>query len=613
LTEPATALHGGQIQALDELLSLLDERSARKAIALFGPSRSGKSALLATLAVGGSRALRTPQHHKVVCTVIDATQLPADVAPWQHLMMTTLDTLAIQPGPPSPAIRDLRAELSELIQHEANNDDSATLAAAAFAHHFRAAFPGVMHSAISLGNATLVIALDNLERAKPEDAAQLLEASKYFLNAQACAALICADEDALVATLSRTAIDADGGDILRKWMTARIDLHSAPLPVVTPIVTPVTTPVATPVVTDKPAPKAEKAETKPRSTATSHAANIPASCLQILNDALLPDTAAVEHAAEQWRAAMQGIARRNAEGYDTYISGALVAKLVAIKSLSPRLFDAARFDAPLLSTLERYARSGQLIQTSDIWANLVASDPRLTALFNSPPSFIGVELRDLATALRLIHAADETAHEPASITVGAPGTQSGQSAAPASGARAAVAREAAPAPAASAAPMTAPNPAESTSGSSIWMIISVAAMAFIADRLVKLALLSGFGPISDWLRLEIAPASSVFSTGAALGAELLGLALAILIVLFWGGSRGSRAYAIAFGLIIGGMASNLFDRVAYGAVMNYLHVANLPVFNLAHVALLLGAVLLAYSILSGRSGSAKSAVGQRAS
>lgn len=32
--------------------------------------------------------------------------------------------------------------------------------------------------------------------------------------------------------------------------------------------------------------------------------------------------------------------------------------------------------------------------------------------------------------------------------------------------------------------------------------------------------------------------------------------------------------------------------------MNYLHVANLPVFNLAHLALLAGAVLLAVAVLT---------------
>jgi lipoprotein signal peptidase len=108
--------------------------------------------------------------------------------------------------------------------------------------------------------------------------------------------------------------------------------------------------------------------------------------------------------------------------------------------------------------------------------------------------------------------------------------------------------------------------------------------------------------VGGTIQLEPASAANLLNNGLAIGADLLGLALCVLIVLFWGANRRSAAYAVAFGLIIGGLAANLFDRVTYGAVMNLLHFGNLPIFNLAHVALLAGALVLAFAIITGKSG-----------
>ena len=55
-------------------------------------------------------------------------------------------------------------------------------------------------------------------------------------------------------------------------------------------------------------------------------------------------------------------------------------------------------------------------------------------------------------------------------------------------------------------------------------------------------------------------------------------------------------HLVSLGLIIGALASNLFDRIAYGNVLTYAHIANLPGFNLAHIALLAGALLLGITI-----------------
>lgn len=579
----AVELANEQTQALGEVLNLLDQPASRKAIGLFGPRAGGKTTLLIELARDGVRGPRTPQHRKVVVATINAANLPRDLAPWQRLIFATLDKLAQQPGA-SSTVNDLHAELQELVQHEQNNDESATLAAAAFAHHFRAAFAGLVHSAITMSNATFVVAIDHLDKTTSENAAQLLEATKYFLNAQNCSTLICADEAALL-----TLLGEDGRATLYKWMSARVDVRPFALPAAA-----------------QPSPPATPRVDALRAAAPPHpiASDIPQPSVQIMTEALGSDRYAIERAGDYWRAAMRSLAKRNADGHHTNVNGPMIAKLCALRLLSPALFDAARFDAPLLTTLERRARSASASDTKDEWVETMARDARLITLFKTPPSFIGVETRDLATALRLVQTGDA---EAAPASVAAPQRNAvhviGASPATSATASATIAE-----PVITSAPGSHPHLRRQTQSVSVpaavWTIVSVAAGAFIVDRLVKLLAQTNVNGmlLGGVIHLEPASAQNLLNNGLAIGAELIGLALCILIVAFWGAQRKSGAYAAAFGLIIGGLAANLFDRIAYGSVMNMLHVGSLPVFNLAHLALLAGALLLAYAILTDKAG-----------
>jgi lipoprotein signal peptidase len=134
-----------------------------------------------------------------------------------------------------------------------------------------------------------------------------------------------------------------------------------------------------------------------------------------------------------------------------------------------------------------------------------------------------------------------------------------------------------------------------------WTVVSIAAATFIVDRLAKMLAQNGNSMLGGLIRMEPAAAQNLVNNGLAIGAELIGIALCALIMLFWDAERRGRAHAVAFGLIIGGLAANLFDRVTNGSIMNYIHLGNLPVFNVAHVALLVGALVLTYAILTGRS------------
>lgn len=599
-----TELSADQAQALASILTALDEPGSRepgsrRAIGLFGPPGSGKTTLLNELCKDGIRARRTPHHRRVVCATINAANLPADLAPWQRLIFGTLDKLAQQPGAPA-TVHDLRAELEEVVQHEAHGDESATLAAAAFAHHMRAAFAGLIHSAITLANATFVVAIDHLDKAEPAAIAQLLEASRYFLNAQHCTTMIIADEAALVAKL-------DDPQALHTWLTGRVELHTRyegeRLQTPTRLA---------------PSAEAQTQKTEPHAAF----AGMPQACMHILSEALGNDQRAIERAAEHWRAAMRALARRNAEGYHTDVSGAMIAKLCALRVLSPSTFDAVRFDAPALTTLERRARlQSPGFESRDEWAEALMRDPKLAHLFRMAPSFIGVETRHLATAVRLIQSGDAEP-TPAPTTL-APATLAPATIAPAQSTAASTRRStptldahAAHATALphSAAPRAARAQPTPLLPPTLWPLISVAAITFIVDRLTKMLVQSMpgfqsgttvFGPL---FRLQPPPAADLIANGALIAAELIGLALCILIVWFSAREMGETR-AKAFGLIAGGLVANAFDHVANGAPLNFVRIATLPAFNFAHLALLVGALLLIIAMLTEKSEDRRNAGG----
>jgi lipoprotein signal peptidase len=226
----------------------------------------------------------------------------------------------------------------------------------------------------------------------------------------------------------------------------------------------------------------------------------------------------------------------------------------------------------------------------------IDANPRLRALLLEGPELSGLPTRQLATALRLAYggvdaeavAARPLAPEPAAPAV-LPAGETSVFAAPATAATAAAARPA-------ARPITV----------SATTTALVSGGVFLVDRVVKLA---ATGALQAPARVDIAGAiqlgipaanalSNTFVTDVfALGAELFGIALALLIMTFWGAARPQKSYSVAFGLILGALAANLFDRLAYGGVLNFIRIADSPVFNVSHVALLAGALLLAFSVL----------------
>jgi signal peptidase II len=150
--------------------------------------------------------------------------------------------------------------------------------------------------------------------------------------------------------------------------------------------------------------------------------------------------------------------------------------------------------------------------------------------------------------------------------------------------------------------------------------LAVAAVACVLDQALKLWLLFAFR-LADKGMVAIAPFVDLVLTwnkGISYGWlqqdgpvgqwALLGVkAAAVALLWIWLARAGTRLTALGLGLIVGGAVGNAVDRLAYGAVADFvlLHVETASwrfhwyVFNLADVAIVAGVAVLLYESLLG--------------
>jgi signal peptidase II len=85
--------------------------------------------------------------------------------------------------------------------------------------------------------------------------------------------------------------------------------------------------------------------------------------------------------------------------------------------------------------------------------------------------------------------------------------------------------------------------------------------------------------------------------GGALIAGVTAVALAALMVFFFMHRRRPLAW-LPVGLLLGGAVGNLVDRIAEGAVTDFLKIPKWPAFNVADIAITFGVLALLY-VLEG--------------
>jgi len=142
----------------------------------------------------------------------------------------------------------------------------------------------------------------------------------------------------------------------------------------------------------------------------------------------------------------------------------------------------------------------------------------------------------------------------------------------------------------------------------------VAAVTFVLDQALKLWLLFGF-QLGQKGRVGVAPFLDLiltWNTGISYGMfqqdgdlgrwVLIAIKLgAVVLLTLWLARADSRLTALSLGLIIGGALGNAIDRLAYGAVADFIlfHAGSFTwyVFNLADAAIVAGVIGLLYDSL----------------
>src|ERR1700761_8046581 len=146
-------------------------------------------------------------------------------------------------------------------------------------------------------------------------------------------------------------------------------------------------------------------------------------------------------------------------------------------------------------------------------------------------------------------------------------------------------------------------------------------LVIIGDRLSKIAIrhsmtrFDAVPVVPGWLRIV-----HTENPGAAFGvlaegnpflrsAVLIGVSAAVLVFVvlaLWGRGNSFNTPLTRFGLslILGGAVGNLYDRILYGGVTDFIEVYHgawaFPAFNVADSAITVGAVLLMVDLLRSR-------------
>ncbi len=142
-------------------------------------------------------------------------------------------------------------------------------------------------------------------------------------------------------------------------------------------------------------------------------------------------------------------------------------------------------------------------------------------------------------------------------------------------------------------------------------VVAIATVVYLIDRATKFWVVEvldlrtrGHIPVADpWFNLTMAWNRGINFGLLDMGPDagrwvLIGLALAICAgLLVWARRRTAFVDALGDGLIIGGALGNVWDRIRYGAVADFLNfsvpgVRNPFAFNVADAAIFAGAALL---------------------
>lgn len=142
---------------------------------------------------------------------------------------------------------------------------------------------------------------------------------------------------------------------------------------------------------------------------------------------------------------------------------------------------------------------------------------------------------------------------------------------------------------------------------------TVAATSYLADQATKewaqrhLTVGEPRSLVGEWLRLDLTHnAGAAFSIGTGYTVALSLVAVAVVLVCLRVATRlASAGWALALGLLLGGAAGNVTDRLLRapgplrGQVVDFLRLPHWPVFNLADASITVAAVIFVLLSLRG--------------
>lgn len=91
---------------------------------------------------------------------------------------------------------------------------------------------------------------------------------------------------------------------------------------------------------------------------------------------------------------------------------------------------------------------------------------------------------------------------------------------------------------------------------------------------------------------------------------LIGFLAVYFIIKFIGDFKENKRNVYAFGLLLGGCIGNLYDRVIFGYVRDFIYFKfgsySYPIFNVADIGIVIGTILLLYACLKGEEDGSRS-------
>lgn len=129
-------------------------------------------------------------------------------------------------------------------------------------------------------------------------------------------------------------------------------------------------------------------------------------------------------------------------------------------------------------------------------------------------------------------------------------------------------------------------------------LYKISVITIIIDQLIKLFIKTNI--TKDIVIIpKIFKITNVINTGAAFSilknnnTLLILLTIIILVLLnYYIKKNNIENDYFELGIILGGIVGNLFDRLLYNGVIDYIEISNFPVFNLADSLIVLGIILL---------------------